>query len=321
MKSTDSKDYYKILGVDKKASEAEIKKAFRKLARQYHPDLNKNNPQSTEKFKELNEAYEVLSDAEKRRKYDDYGMHFRDYEKVGGVNNGMPFDSYFRQGGMNGTNYEARNINMDDLGNMFGANSPFGDLFNSIRSKGGGNRGVRDSVAERDQSEYNIEISLVEAYNGTKRTIELLDPSGKARRVEVAIPLGVDNGSKIRLAGLGNGGQDIYLKIKVQTQADFERKGIDLYTSAEVPLSTMILGGEVQVNLLIGKRIAVKVKPHSQNGSQIRLANLGMPVKTGNSNEHGSLYVKLIANLPADLSGEEKEALEHFAQLLKRKSL
>ncbi|MEI7556542.1 J domain-containing protein [Candidatus Chlorohelix sp.] len=318
MKSSEAKDYYKILGVEKKASDADVKKAFRKLARQYHPDLNKNNPQATEKFKEINEAYEVLSDTEKRRKYDDFGMNFRDYEKSAG---GMPFDSFFRQGGASGANYEGRNFNMDDLGNMFGANSPFGDLFNSMRSKGGGNRGFRDSVAEQAQPEYEVEISLVEAYNGTKRTLELQDSSGKNRHVEVAIPVGVDNGSKIRLAGLGRGGQDIYLKVKIQAQPEFERKGADLYTSIEVPLSTMILGGEVQVNLLRGKRIAIKVNPHSQNGNQIRLSNLGMPVIIGNPDEHGSLYVKLIAKLPANLTREEKEALEHFAQLLKGKSL
>jgi len=325
MSTTEFKDYYKILGVNKGASEADIKKAYRKLARQYHPDMNKNSPQATETFKEINEAYEVLGDTEKRQKYDQYGSRYRDYEayqKTGAAAQGMPFDTVFRQGDAGGANYQYRNVSPEDLEDLFGGNnSPFGDLFGS---KFGGQRASARPRRGSDLT-YNVEITLEESLTGTKRTLQLAVPNGQTRRVEASIPAGVDNGAKVRLAGLGEPGMtgmpagDLYLVVTVLPHPGFERKGSDLYTSVDVPLATMLQGGEVPVHLLGGKRIAIKVPALSQNGHQVRLGNLGMPLKSGKADERGNLFVKMVAKLPTDLNAEERAALDRFAEVLKRR--
>jgi DnaJ-class molecular chaperone len=213
---------------------------------------------------------------------------------------------------------------------LFGSgNSPLGDIFGSIfggsRPSGGAGFDGRANGPRRGRDlEYIVEVNLEEALNGGKRALELAETAGKARRIEAIIPAGVDNGSKVRLAGLGEpgiqGGQagDIYLVVKLVSDPRFERHDVDLYTNADVPLSTMLLGGEVPVTLLGGKRIAVKVPAMSQNGYQVRLAGLGMPSKIGNNQERGNLYVKMQVKLPADLTTEEQTALNQFAELLKK---
>ncbi len=335
MNTTTFKDYYKVLGLEKGASEGEIKKAFRRLARKHHPDMNTDNPNSGEAFREINEAYEILGDAEKRRKYDQYGPRYKDYEtweKAGGSATGVPFESTFRQQanpGGGGSQY--RTVSPEEMEELFGSgNSPFGDIFGSMfggsRQGGGAGFDGRANGPRRGRDlEYIVEINLEEALNGGKRTLELAGADGKPRRIEANIPAGVDNGSKVRLAGLGEpgiqGGQagDIYLVVKLAPDPHFERHGVGLSTSTDVPLSTMLLGGEVPVTLLGGKRIAVKVPAMSQNGYQVRLAGLGMPTKIGNNKERGNLYVKMQTKLPADLTPEEQTALNQFAELLKKR--
>jgi DnaJ-class molecular chaperone len=327
MNKTDFKDYYKILGVDRKASDADIKKAFRRLARQHHPDMNKDNPKAADKFKEINEAYEILGDTEKRKLYDQYGSRFKDYEawqKAGGTSTGVPFDMYSQPTGTGSSgNYQYRNVSPEEFNDMFGGVGPFGSIFDSLFKSG--RRAGSDNFrgfgnVPQQELEYEAEVSLEETLTGAKRTLELSDDSGKTRRVEVTIPAGVDTGSKVRLAKLGSRGSDFFLVVKVMPHPRFERKGTDLYTTVDVPLSTMLLGGEVPLMLLDGKRIALKVQPNSQNGSNIRLTGLGLPLKVESAGERGALIVKMQAKLPTELSQEETEALNRFAELLKRRS-
>ncbi|HEX2914174.1 MAG TPA: J domain-containing protein [Chloroflexia bacterium] len=347
--ATDFKDYYKILGVDKNSDAKEIKKAYRKLARQHHPDVNPDNKEAADKFREISEAYEVLSDEEKRKIYDKYGEHYKDYEswkKAGGEATGVPFEVYMRGPG-GGTssyggagpgdgNYQYRTVNPEDLGDLFGEDSPYSDFFYSIFSGangpsaaggspfGGAGARTRQPSKGRDL-EYPVQVTLEEAFNGAKRMLELSGGPGKPnRRVEVTIPSGVDDGARVRLAGLGSPGYgggpagDLYLLVEVLPHSYFERKGADLYAKISVPLATAILGGEVTIPTIKGGRLALKVPANSQNGSQIRLRGQGMPVRT-NSTERGDLYAQVNVVLPTDLNSEERETLEQFARLLQNR--
>lgn len=334
MNSISYKDYYKVLGLEKGASETEIKKAFRRLARKHHPDMNKDNPNAGDVFREINEAYEVLGDAEKRRKYDQYGSRYKEYEaweKAGGAATGVPFESTFHPQTNPSGGSQYRTVRPEEMEELFGSgNSPFGDIFGSIFSGarqggGAGFDGRANSPRRGRDLEYTIEVTLEEALNGGKRILELAGADEKPRRIEANIPAGVDNGAKVRLVGLGEpgiqGGQagDIYLVVKLVTDPSFERHGPNLYTNADVQLSTMLLGGEIPVTLLGGKRIAVKIPAMAQNGYQVRLAGLGMPTKVGNNQERGNLYVKMQTKLPTDLTAEEQTALNQFADLLKNR--
>lgn len=220
------KDYYEILGVDRNATEAEIKKAYRKLARQYHPDINPGNKAAEARFKEINEAYEVLSDKEKRAKYDRFGRDWQRYQE-------MPGFGGFGAGG-------------------FGA-ADFADIFETLF---GGGRGVRSNVTYRAKGqdiEQPVDITLEEAFSGTQRTLQVQSANGALRSITVKIPPGVDTGSRVRIAGEGAPGMgggprgDLYLVINVLPHSRFERRGDDLYIRVPVDLYTMLLGGEVRV--------------------------------------------------------------------------
>ncbi len=339
---TDYKDYYKILGLEKGSDAKEIKKAYRKMARQYHPDVNPTNQAASDKFREISEAYEVLGDDEKRSIYDKYGEHYKDYEqwkKAGAEATGISFDDYIRgvsrqsPGGAPAPgSYPYRTVSPDDMGDLFGDDSPYSDFFYSIFNNGnaaGSNRQprTRGPVKGRDL-EYSVQVSLEEAYSGVKRVLEMEgEPgSGKAtRRLEVSIPAGIQNGGRVRLAGLGSPGQgegapagDLYLVVEVLAHVFFERKGADLFAKINVPLTTMLLGGEATVPTLKGSRLALKVPAGSATGSQIKLRGQGMPV-SGKPTERGDLFVTLSVLLPSDLTAEEKAALEQFATLVQKR--
>jgi DnaJ-class molecular chaperone len=343
--ATDFKDYYKILGVEKGTDAKEIKKAYRKLARQYHPDVNPNNQEATNKFREISEAYEVLGDSEKRKVYDKYGENYKEYEawkKAGGEATGVPFETYMSGVGSRGAyagagastgpggSYQYHTVNAEDLEDMFGNESPYSDFFNSIfggaagRSSRGGGFQAQARPAKGRDAEYPVQVILEEAFNGAKRVLELAVEPGKTKRVEVSIPAGVSDGDRVRLAGLGspgyNGGPagDLYLAVEVLPHVFFERKGADLYAKINVPLTTALLGGEVPVPTIKGGRLALKIAPNTQNGNQVKLRNQGMPRRAG-SDERGDLYVQVQVQLPVELDPEEKAALEDFARLLQRR--
>jgi DnaJ-class molecular chaperone len=334
------KDYYSVLGIERSADTAAIRKAYRRLARQYHPDVNKDNPEAAEKFREISEAYEVLGDDEKRKIYDKYGEKYKEYEswkRAGGEATGVPFDAYMsRQSGgfgaagnpFSGGEGYYRTVNPEDLQDMFGDDSPFSDFFYSMfgGQAGAGAPRANRPAAGRDM-EYPVNVTLEEAFSGTKRVLEMPtgDPAKPTRRIEITIPAGVSDGGRVRLAGLGsagrNGGRpgDLYLLVSVEPHPFFERKGNDLYAKINVPLTNMLLGGEVSVPTIKGTRLALRIPGNSANNAQMRLRGQGMPVRAG-SDERGDLYVTLQTQLPTDLNDEERAALENFAKLLDQRS-
>jgi curved DNA-binding protein len=293
----DYKDYYKILGVDRKASDDEIRKAYRKLAKQHHPDYNPNNKQSEERFKDINEAYEVLSDSKKRSHYDRLGSDYSNWQRRGNPGD-FNWDQY---GGFPG----GTRVNMDDLNEMFGGAGGFSDFFQTIFGMGGG-RAAERSRPQGYQQE--LEISLEEAYKGATR---LLESEGKQKQVR--IPAGVRTGSKVRVAGAGPNGLDLYLIIDVPDDKRFERRGNDLHTTASVSVFTAILGGEAEVETLEGT-IKLGIPPGTQPEQVFRLAGRGMPhLKT--PKEKGDLFVRLKVQIPKYLSPKQRELLEDASRI------
>lgn len=315
------KDYYKTLGVDKNADEKEIKKAYRRLARQYHPDMNPGDKAAEARFKEINEAHEVLSDAEKRRKYDELGQNYQRWQQTGGQGGGFDWGQYYAGGAPGGGRGNVR-VEYGNINDLFGGEQGFSDFFQAIfggmpaGAAGAGQRaGARraaQTAAPRDY-EHEVEITLEEAFRGTQR---LLDVDG--RRLEVRIPAGVKTGSRVRVAGEGPGGMaggprgDIYLLVKVLPDANFERRSDDLYTEIAVDLFQALLGGEVRIPTFEGA-VALKIKPGTQSGRTIRLAGQGMPKLRGNG--RGDLYAKVRVMLPEKLSEREEALVQEWARL------
>ncbi len=302
-KGMDYKDYYKILGVSKSADQDEIKKAFRKLARQHHPDANKGDKKSEETFKEINEAYEVLSDPEKRKMYDRLCSNFRDYQRAGGNANDYDWSQWTQGAAGTGGAGAGRGRR-----GPFEENLDFGDFIQQMFTGGAGAQNVR---APRD-FEQGVEITLEEAYHGTTR---VLQKSGQPD-LEVKIPRGVKSGSKVRVRGQGGKnakGQagDLYLVVEVQPHADYERKDDDLYRDVTVDAFTAMLGGEASVETLAGT-IALKVPSGTSSGRRIRLRGRGMPKLNGE--EFGDLYLRVMVSVPHDLSDDERHALEKMAK-------
>lgn len=315
------KDYYKLLGVNKNATEKEIKSAFRKLAREYHPDVNPDDPQAEAHFKEINEAYEVLSDSEKRAKYEQLGADWQRWQRAGGQPGDFDWSRWTSAPG--GERVHVRYGTPEDLKDLFGGSSPFSDFFTSIfGGLGGGARGTGgfggfgyqpESQRGRDL-EHEVEINLAEAYHGTTR---LLTKDG--RRLEVKIPPGAKTGTRVRMRGEGGsgtvGGQagDLYLRVKVAPDPRFERKGDDLHVTMPVDLYMAVLGGEVHVPTLTGD-VKLKIPAGSQNGQIFRLRGKGMP-KLRRPTEHGDLYARLDVHLPTKLTPGQRELFEQLRQL------
>jgi curved DNA-binding protein len=289
------KDYYQILGVSRGASDQEIKQAYRKLARKYHPDINPGDKEAEARFKEINEAYEVLSDKEKREKYDRFGSDWRRYE----------------QGG---------------AGPDFGG-ADFADIFETLfgsgsgRGRAGGGFNVRMDGQDVEQP---AEITLEEAFSGTQRTLQFSNPNGTPRTITVKIPPGADTGTRVRVAGEGgpglNGGArgDLLLVVRVAPNSRFERKGDDLHVKVDTSIYTLLLGGQVQVPTLNGKTINLTVPEQTQNGRTFRLGGQGMPVLR--SERRGDLYATVQAQLPTSLSPRERELFEELRALKERQA-
>ncbi|MGB8648309.1 MAG: J domain-containing protein [Anaerolineae bacterium] len=311
----DYKDYYKILGVPKDASEKDIKTAYRRLARKLHPDVNPNDKAAPDKFKDVNEAYEVLSDPDKRKKYDTLGANWQQYEQFQHAGAQGPF----QWGGNSGGQY--RTMNPEDLEEMLGGLGGASDFFQTFfgGTQGGfGTRGGRATRARQGEDVSTpLELTLEEAYRGAKRTVQVGN-----RRIEVNIKPGVKTGSRVRVAGQGYPGAgsgpagDLYLDVQVLPDAQYERKGDDLYVQAPVDLYTAILGGEVRVPTLKGGQLLLKVPPDTQNGKQFRLSGKGMP-RLNDPTTFGDLYAEVRVVLPDKLSEHEIKLFRELAELRK----
>lgn len=306
------KDYYKILGVDRNASEDEIKKAFRKLAMKYHPDRNPGDKKAEETFKDINEAYEVLSDPEKRRRYDQLGESYTRWQQAGGAPGGFNWNEWF-SGAPGGVRVEYTNL--DDL---FGSGAGgFSDFFQAIFGGMGGGAATRTATrtarSRPPAVEHPVEITLQEAYRGTERTVTI-----DGRRLQVKIPPGADNGTKVRMAGVGQPGPngtrgDIYLVVQVTPDPRFERKGNDLYTDFDLDLYTAVLGGEARVHTPDGQ-VVLTIPPGTQPGQTFRLAGRGMP-HLRNPQNRGDLFARARVTLPRNLTPQQREYFEKLARL------
>ncbi|MBE0690009.1 MAG: DnaJ domain-containing protein [Anaerolineae bacterium] len=290
-----AKDYYKILGVERGASESEIKKAFRRLAKQHHPDHNPDNPQAEAQFKELNEAYEVLGDAKKRAQYDRFGS------TIPGAGTGPA--------GAPGQGYT--NVDLGDLSDIFG--SIFGGRAgrsSTTRTRGG----FGFDMPGRDL-EQAVTITLNEAYTGTTRLI-----TKGERTIRVNIPAGATDGTRVRLSGEGAPGEgsgtpgDLYLVVQVEPHPTFERSGNDLTTDVKIDMFTAMLGGEIEVPTL-GRPIKLKIPAGTQSGRKFRLSGKGMP-KLKDSTKHGDLYARMLITVPDQLGEEQRALVEQLRESL-----
>ena len=322
----DFKDYYATLGVAKSASEKEIKQAYRKLARKHHPDVNPNDKSAEARFKEINEAYEVLGDPDKRKKYDELGANWRAYEQAGagapggGAPGGwnVPFGGGAGSGGGGGF----RTMTEDEMREMFGDADPFSDFFHTFFGGTGGaqagrERGPRVRAPRQGRDvEQEIELNLEDAAHGTMRRFSI-SHDGTARTVDVRIPAGVGNGSRVRIPGEGEHGTsgaksgDLYLRVRLAPHPRFELKGKDLYTGVSVAVTTAVLGGEAQVDTLAGKALRLKIPAGTQNGQVFRLKGHGMPV-VNHPEQTGDLYATIAVQLPRDLTDEQRRLFEEL---------
>jgi curved DNA-binding protein len=295
-----AKDYYKTLGVSRDADEQTIKKAFRKLAKQYHPDANPDNPTAEAKFKEINEAYEVLGDDEKRGQYDRFGPDFARYQNVPGGGAPGAGGQYYAN-----TDVDFNGVNFDDiLRDIFGGIGGFGARGNA--------RTAEPQVKGRD-IEHPVRISLREAYDGTSRQI-----TNGERRIRADIPAGVTDGTKVRLSGEGESGMggagDLYLVIEVEPDAQFERKGADLYTDIKVDVFTALLGGDTEVPTM-QRPVKLSIPAGTSSGKRFRLTGKGMPIMR-KKGEYGDLYARVMLTVPTTLTDEQRQLAQQLRESL-----
>jgi len=330
------KDYYGILGIPKSAPDKDVKAAYRKMARKYHPDVNPGDKAAEARFKQINEAFEVLSDADKRKKYDQYGSDYENAEAFARARqqSQQQYGTYGRGGGSGGapfTTYET-----SDMGDL---NEVFESLLKGFGT-GGARGGGRRAPRRGQDIEHPVEVTLEEAYNGTRRVMELQSEQAcpscqgmgrtktgvcqtcrgggrviKPRRLEVKIPAGVKEGSKVRIAGEGEQGAggspgDLYLVIKVAPHPLFKREGDDLLVDVPVSLVAAVLGGEVQVPTLKGSKLALRIPPETQNGKIFKLARQGMP-HLGDASR-GDMLARMAVVLPTNLNDKERALFEQF---------
>lgn len=305
------KDYYKILGVEKSATQDEIKKAYRKLAMKYHPDRNPGNKSAEEKFKEITEANEVLSDPEKRKKYDTLGANWKQYQHTGG----QGFDDFFthfgggRSGGRSGATYEFSG----DFGDIFGGmGGGFSDFFESFFGGGRGFSGRAQQQKTAVDVEAVLNISLEDAFNGSEKTINV-----DGKKLKVKINPGTKDGQKLRLKGLGRsktaGGTkgDLYLIIHILQHPFYEIKDNQLYYNLDIDLYTAVLGGKENIRTLDGKTVSVNIPEGTESEKVLRLKGLGL-IENG---LRGDLFINIHVTVPKNLSREEKELFNKLKSL------
>lgn len=299
----DYKDYYKILGVDRKASADEIRTTYRKLAMKYHPDKNPGDKKAEDRFKEINEAYQVLSDDAKRAKYDQLGSAYTNFRGRGGRASDFQWDDWFNQnaGQQRGRTY----TNADDVFGGGGGINNFSDFFRMMFGEA-----MRSSVRNQAAQGYEQEaqISFDEAYHGTTRQLQT-----NGKKLNVKIPAGVKTGSKVRVAGAGPEGIDLYLVIDVQADNRFEQDGSNLTTTSTVSVFTLILGGDADVETPAGK-VKLNIPPGTQPEQVFRLAGRGMP-NLKDTKTKGDLYVKLKVQVPKYLTTKQRELIEEASKI------
>lgn len=332
----DKRDYYEVLGVARNADDATIKKAYRKLAKKYHPDMNKDNPSAEEKFKEVTEAYNILSDKEKRKMYDQFGHAAFDEggggAGAGGYQGGFGSDGTFHFNGGPGGSYQEFHYSGDNLDDIFDG------IFGGFKGKGFGNgfhskgfhtqdfeddsgffgRGGRSRSQKGEDVLAKVDVTFEEAALGADKVIHFRSPDGKDESLQVHIPAGIDSGQKIRLKGKGmpgrNGGSagNMLLEVNVLKKPGFERKGMDIYTTVEIPFATAALGGEAIVPTLNG-RVSCKIKEGTQSGTKIRLKGKGI-VSMKNASQKGDEYAVIQIQVPKHLSPDARQKLTEFAK-------
>jgi len=305
----DFKDYYEILGVSPDADAKTIKQTYRKLARQYHPDVNPGNKEAEEKFKTINEAYQALSNPEQRKKYDELRAQYQRWQQSGRKPQDFNWQNWAAQPGQ-GANVQYETV--EDLEDLFGSESPFSDFFSSIFGQTRGRQERSRGPRKGQDVEVEIDLPLEEAYRGSTRTLQIGD-----RRIEARIPPGVRTGSRVRLAG--QGGQrrdsgsagDLYLVIRLLPHPNFELEGDDLHTEVPVDIYTAVVGGEVRVPTL-DRPVMLKIPPKTQGGRTFRLRGRGMP-KPGDPKARGDLYVRVKLVLPENMTEEELNTFRSLA--------
>jgi len=320
------KDYYKVLGVSKNASEKEIKSAYRKLARENHPDMNPDDPGAEARFKEINEAQEVLSDPEKRAKYDQLGSSYQQWQRTGGQPGGFDWSQWTTGAGPGGATRVEFSGDMSDFFSDFFWQI-FGDAARQQRVSGFG--GFDDLLRQQQAAgqvgyggygyggrdvEASVSISLDEAFQGTQRTVSV-----DGRNLQVKIPPGAKSGTKVRVRGKGLQGQngqagDLYLNVTVREDNRFERDGDDIYQNITLDLYTAVLGGEVQISTLDNKKLTLKINPGTQPGQLIRLTGRGFP-KLQRDDDFGDMYVRVNIDIPDNLSSKERALFKELANI------
>ncbi|MEN2402755.1 J domain-containing protein [Flavobacterium sp. MC2016-06] len=299
-------DYYKALDVTKSATEADIKKAYRKAARKYHPDLNPNDKEAEKKFKEINEANEVLSNPENRKKYDKYGKdwkHADEFEKAGYDPNQQQQQRTRQQSSQGYTDFSGGDFSGNDFSDFF--NSMYGDSARSSRNQ---------SKYRGQDFNAELDLDLASAYTTHKQNLTV-----NGKNIRITIPAGVENGQVIKIPGHGgagvNGGPngDLYITFRIENSSDFKREGNNLYADVPLDLYTAVLGGETYVNTFDGK-VKIKVQPETQTGTKVKLKGKGFPVYK-KENQFGDLYITYTLKVPTKLSDKEKELFEELAKI------
>lgn len=310
------KDYYKILGVSKNATLEQIKAAYKELAKKYHPDKNKQDPKAEEKFKEINEAYQVLSDKEKRSKYDNLGSQWNSYQNTGGSSDNFNWEEWF-------TPSSRGRRKSKTVGDFFSSGGGLSDFFEKIFGEGfsstqySQSQGYQRTPVQGNDIKTDVEISLEEAFRGTTRMLSI-----DSKKVEVRFKPGIQDGQVLKLPNLGNPGQNggqngnLFVTVKIAPHPKLERKGDDLYVDVSVDYLTMILGGIAKINTLSGP-VKFDIPQFTQNEKVFKLANQGMP-NYNNPEKRGDLYVKLIAKLPESLTDSEFLLIKELKELSKK---
>jgi curved DNA-binding protein len=317
-------DYYATLGVDKAADAKAIKQAYRRLARKYHPDVNSGDAAAETTFKSVTEAYEVLGDPDKRRKYDELGANWRHYEQAQAQGGANPFAGRWtvNTGGAAGGGF--RTVSPEHMQEIFGSGAPFSDFFSTFFD---GTGDVSRSTGRRGRDvESSVELSLEEAYAGTHRRLAVRATNQeKVKSVEVRIPAGVTDRARVRVKSEGERGQgggragDLFLRVHVAPHRVFERRGADLYSGLRLPVTIAVLGGEVDVATIAGTPVRLRIPPLTQSGHTFRIRGYGMPTP-GSPNVRGDAYTRVEIRVPTELSSSEQEHYQALAELAGEKT-